>query len=137
MARDSEMKHPLNLLLTRLPVPPSCIRPSVISEVYLFFIILLLYWTIFFARLIIYAKIIQIKSGSTEDDITVKLSEIMLVNEILRKYVEDGVPSKTINESWDHLQVNSGRLLGFFLFSSFFLTGSHIKDINRLRWLKA
>ncbi|VDN54256.1 unnamed protein product [Dracunculus medinensis] len=78
MAHDSEMKHPLDLLLTRLPVPPSCIRPSVISEV---------------------------KSGSTEDDITVMLSEIMLANKILSRYVENGMPTKTINESWDQLQV--------------------------------
>lgn len=71
--------------------------------------------------------IIKVKSGSTEDDITVLLSEIMLANKILSRYVENGMPTKTINESWDQLQVNSGRLSQILTFtalfnSSFFLT---------------
>lgn len=70
--------HPTDVLFTRIPVPPCCIRPSVISEV---------------------------KSGTTEDDITMKLSEIMLINDIIRKHKQDGAPIKVISEAWDHLQV--------------------------------
>lgn len=33
MARAGEQRNPADLLLTRLPVPPNCIRPSVVSEV--------------------------------------------------------------------------------------------------------
>ncbi|VDM41651.1 unnamed protein product [Toxocara canis] len=71
-------KHPVDVLFSRLPVPPCCIRPSVVSEV---------------------------KSGTTEDDITMKLSEIMLINDVIRKHKRDGAPTKTISEAWDHLQV--------------------------------
>jgi DNA-directed RNA polymerase III subunit RPC1 len=46
-----------------------------------------------------------LKSGSTEDDLTMKLTEIMLINDILKKHKRDGAPMKTIYETWDHLQV--------------------------------
>ncbi|RCN46647.1 RNA polymerase Rpb1, domain 5 [Ancylostoma caninum] len=78
MARSGEIKHPSDLLLTRIPVPPVCVRPSVLSDV---------------------------KSGTTEDDITMKLSEIILINEMLRKHKADGAPVKTVTEAWDHLQI--------------------------------
>lgn len=45
------------------------------------------------------------KSGTTEDDLTMKLSEIMLINDVLDKHKRDGAPIKTVNETWDHLQV--------------------------------
>ncbi|KIH55050.1 RNA polymerase Rpb1, domain 1 [Ancylostoma duodenale] len=66
MARSGEIKHPSDLLLTRIPVPPP---------------------------------------GTTEDDITMKLSEIILINEVLRKHKVDGAPVKTVTEAWDHLQI--------------------------------
>lgn len=78
MVRSGEEKHPNDLLLTRMPVPPVCIRPSVVSEV---------------------------KSGTTEDDVTMKLMEIMLTNDVLKKHKRDGAPSKTLFETWEHLQV--------------------------------
>ncbi|EPB71452.1 RNA polymerase Rpb1, domain 1 [Ancylostoma ceylanicum] len=78
MARSGEIKHPSDLILTRIPIPPVCVRPSVLSDV---------------------------KSGTTEDDITMKLSEIILINEVLRKHKEDGAPVKTVTETWDHLQI--------------------------------
>lgn len=34
-----------------------------------------------------------------------KLTEIMLINDILKKHKKDGAPMKTICETWDHLQV--------------------------------
>uniref|UniRef100_A0A914M661 DNA-directed RNA polymerase subunit n=1 Tax=Meloidogyne incognita TaxID=6306 RepID=A0A914M661_MELIC len=78
MIGADECKHPLHFLNQRIPVPPVCIRPSVVSE---------------------------LKSGSNEDDITMKLTEIMLINDILKKHKKDGAPMKTICETWDHLQV--------------------------------
>ncbi|KAK6759531.1 hypothetical protein RB195_021237 [Necator americanus] len=78
MVRSGEVKHPNDLLLTRIPVPPVCVRPSVISEV---------------------------KSGTTEDDITMKLSEIILINDVLQRHKKDGAPVKTVTETWDHLQI--------------------------------
>lgn len=78
MIGADEHKHPVNFLTQRIPVPPVCIRPSVVSE---------------------------LKSGSTEDDLTMKLTEIMLINDILKKHKRDGAPMKTIYETWDHLQV--------------------------------
>ncbi|EFO93786.1 hypothetical protein CRE_12654 [Caenorhabditis remanei] len=78
MVRSGEEKHPNDLLLTRMPVPPVCIRPSVVSEV---------------------------KSGTTEDDVTMKLMEIMLTNDVLKKHKRDGAPSKTLFETWEHLQI--------------------------------
>ena len=77
---DEQLKHPVNMLLQRIPVPPVCIRPSVISE---------------------------IKAGTTEDDLTMKLTEIMLINDILKKHKRDGATMKTISETWEHLQVHS------------------------------
>uniref|UniRef100_A0A7I4YH32 DNA-directed RNA polymerase subunit n=1 Tax=Haemonchus contortus TaxID=6289 RepID=A0A7I4YH32_HAECO len=73
-----EVKHPKDLLLTRIPVPPACVRPSVTSEV---------------------------GSGSTEDDLTIKLAEIILINDVLQKHKENGAPVKTVMEAWDHLQI--------------------------------
>ncbi|KAL3989412.1 RNA polymerase Rpb1 domain 5 family protein [Acanthocheilonema viteae] len=79
MVRSADTpKHPSDVILTRIPVPPCCIRPSVVSEV---------------------------KSGTTEDDITMKLSEIMLINDVIEKHKKEGSPTKTISETWDHLQV--------------------------------
>ncbi|CCD66619.1 DNA-directed RNA polymerase subunit [Caenorhabditis elegans] len=78
MVRSGEEKHPNDLLLTRMPVPPVCIRPSVVSEV---------------------------KAGTTEDDVTMKLMEIMLTNDVLKKHKRDGAPSKTLFETWEHLQI--------------------------------
>ncbi|VDO41469.1 unnamed protein product [Haemonchus placei] len=78
MLSFGEVKHPKDLLLTRIPVPPACVRPSVPSEV---------------------------GSGSTEDDLTMKLAEIILINDVLQKHKENGAPVKTVMETWDHLQI--------------------------------
>lgn len=47
----------------------------------------------------------DVSSRTTEDDITVKLTEIILINEVLRKHKRDGAPVKIVTETWDHLQV--------------------------------
>jgi len=70
--------RPENLLLTHIPVPPVCIRPSVEMDA---------------------------GAGSNEDDLTVKLMQIVEVNNILRHGLERGLPISNIAENWDFLQV--------------------------------
>ncbi|GAB0091474.1 DNA-directed RNA polymerase [Sergentomyia squamirostris] len=70
---------PTNLIVTRLYVPPVCIRPSVVSE---------------------------IKAGTTEDDITMKQSEILLINDVIAKHMSTGGKVELILEDWDFLQLH-------------------------------
>ncbi len=70
--------RPEDLILTRIPVPPSCIRPSVINE---------------------------LDTGSNEDDLTIKLSEIIFVNDIITKRKSSGAHMGMIVEDWDFLQL--------------------------------
>lgn len=68
---------PTDLILTAFGVPPICIRPSVVSE---------------------------IKSGTTEDDITMKISEICFLNEVLVKHRDAGGKVELVAEDWDFIQ---------------------------------
>ncbi|XP_011874550.1 PREDICTED: DNA-directed RNA polymerase III subunit RPC1 [Vollenhovia emeryi] len=70
---------PENLLLMRIPVPPICIRPSVLSD---------------------------LKAGTNEDYLTMKLSEIALINDVIRK--QTGVNMNMYMEHWDFLQLHCG-----------------------------
>ncbi|XP_072037718.1 LOW QUALITY PROTEIN: DNA-directed RNA polymerase III subunit RPC1-like [Amphiura filiformis] len=75
---ESERSRPQDLLLTRLLVPPLCIRPSVISD---------------------------LKSGTNEDDLTVKLTEIIFLNNVIQKHRQAGAKMSMIMEDWDFLQL--------------------------------
>lgn len=70
--------RPEDLLVTAIPVPPVCIRPSVEMDA---------------------------GAGSNEDDLTVKLMQIVEVNNILRQGLDKGLPISNIAENWDFLQV--------------------------------
>nr|XP_032834584.1 DNA-directed RNA polymerase III subunit RPC1 isoform X1 [Petromyzon marinus] len=70
--------RPEDLLLRRLPVPPLCVRPSVVSDV---------------------------KSGTNEDDLTMKLTEILFLNDVIKKHRASGAKSQMIMEDWDFLQL--------------------------------
>ena len=70
--------RPEDLILTRIPVPPSCIRPSVISD---------------------------LETGTNEDDLTIKLSEVIFVNDIINKRQSSGAHMGMIVEDWDFLQL--------------------------------
>ncbi|KAJ9137803.1 DNA-directed RNA polymerase subunit [Coniochaeta hoffmannii] len=59
-----------------LPAPPVCIRPSVQQE-----------------------------SSSTEDDLTTKLAEIVLISGLIRTGLQKGVAIQTIMEQWEYLQL--------------------------------
>uniref|UniRef100_A0A4W3H8T6 DNA-directed RNA polymerase subunit n=1 Tax=Callorhinchus milii TaxID=7868 RepID=A0A4W3H8T6_CALMI len=69
---------PADLILTRLLVPPLCIRPSVVSD---------------------------LKSGTNEDDLTMKLTEIIFLNDVIKKHRMSGAKTQMIMEDWDFLQL--------------------------------
>jgi DNA-directed RNA polymerase III subunit RPC1 len=70
--------HPKDMILTRIPVPPVCIRPSVVSE---------------------------LKAGTNEDDLTMKLTEIIFMNDVIVKHRQTGAKIHMILEDWDFLQL--------------------------------
>ena len=63
-------------MLTSLVVPPACIRPSVTVGV----------------------------SGSNEDDLTVKLGDIVFINNVIAQSIEKGATVSNVVENWDFLQ---------------------------------
>jgi len=72
----SGVSHPRDLILSHVPVPPVCIRPSV-----------------------------QVSQGVTnEDDLTVKLQEVIQLNSMIRTSLEEGVPLLKIKQEWEYLQ---------------------------------
>uniref|UniRef100_A0A672PUR2 DNA-directed RNA polymerase subunit n=1 Tax=Sinocyclocheilus grahami TaxID=75366 RepID=A0A672PUR2_SINGR len=75
---NPESGKPADLILTRLLVPPLCIRPSVISD---------------------------LKSGTNEDDLTMKLTEIIFLNDVIKKHRMSGAKTQMIMEDWDFLQL--------------------------------
>lgn len=79
LGMTSDNSNPANLIVTRVFVPPVCIRPSVVSE---------------------------IKSGTTEDDLTMKQSEILLINDVINKHMNTGGNIELIQEDWDFLQLH-------------------------------
>ncbi|XP_059158515.1 DNA-directed RNA polymerase III subunit RPC1-like [Physella acuta] len=76
---NPEVGRPEDLILTRIFVPPICIRPSVVSD---------------------------LKSGTNEDDITMKLTEIMMVNEIIQRLRATGAKMQMYMEDWDYVQLH-------------------------------
>lgn len=69
---------PMDLLCTHLPVPPCIIRPSSHNNTGL---------------------------RSVEDELTMKLNEILIANETLKKRIQDGSVFIKMIEAWDFLQV--------------------------------
>lgn len=78
LVMNPEHGHPKDMILTRVPVPPVCIRPSVVSD---------------------------LKSGTNEDDLTMKLTEIVFLNDVIVKHRLSGAKSQMILEDWDFLQL--------------------------------
>lgn len=79
LGMTSPNANPANLIVTRVFVPPVCIRPSVVSET---------------------------KAGTTEDDLTMKQSEILLINDVINKHMNTGGKMELIQEDWDFLQLH-------------------------------
>ena len=68
--------HPCDMIITSLLVPPCCIRPSVSMGT----------------------------QGSNEDDLTVKLGDIIFISNVIRQSVAKGAAFGAIVENWDFLQ---------------------------------
>merc|ERR1719427_2194028 len=66
------------MIMTRVAVPPLCIRPSVVSD---------------------------LKSGTNEDDVTMKITEIVFLNDVIVKHRESGATAKMLQDDWDYLQL--------------------------------
>ncbi|KFB44003.1 hypothetical protein ZHAS_00011833 [Anopheles sinensis] len=79
LGMTSADSNPADLIVTRVFVPPVCIRPSVVSEV---------------------------KAGTTEDDLTMKQSEILLISDVIAKHTMTGGKIELIQEDWDYLQLH-------------------------------
>lgn len=80
LGMNSKECRPEDLILTKLAVPPLCIRPSVVSD---------------------------IKSGTNEDDLTMKLTEILLINDVIGRHIDSGGKIELIQEDWDYLQLHT------------------------------
>ena len=76
---DPIIGRPENLVLNALLVPPTPIRPSVAVEA-------------------------PGGAGTNEDDLTIKLQEIIDVNESLKKALREGAATKILVECWSFLQ---------------------------------
>ncbi|XP_008558065.1 DNA-directed RNA polymerase III subunit RPC1 [Microplitis demolitor] len=72
---------PKDLLITRIPVPPICIRPSVSSD---------------------------FKAGTNEDNLTMRLSQIILLNDKIRQSRERGMKIPQYNELFEFIQFHAG-----------------------------
>lgn len=89
MAREEDYEllglsvSPERFIIQNVIVPPSCIRPSVSMD----------------------------DEGTNEDDITIKISEIVHTNKVLREGIDRGNPLNLINEDWDHLQLQCALLI--------------------------
>ncbi|KAH9411886.1 RNA polymerase Rpb1 [Ordospora pajunii] len=70
-------ESPERFIVQSVIVPPCCIRPSVSME----------------------------DEGTNEDDITIKISEIVHTNKILSEGIEKGNSLNLINDDWDQLQL--------------------------------
>ena len=81
--------HPKDMILTRIPVPPVCIRLSVVSD---------------------------LKSGTNEDDLTMKLTEIVFLNDVIMKHRQSGAKIQMILEYWDFLQLQCALYINSELF---------------------
>ncbi len=79
---DPELGRPERLILQHLPLPPLCIRPTVCSDP---------------------------SAGSTEDDLTIKASEIVNINNVIRGDMEKGLNTPRVFDNWDQLQYEVAR----------------------------
>lgn len=61
-------------------MPPVCIRPSVVSD---------------------------LKAGTNEDDLTMKQSEIIFINDVIKKHKLSGASVNMYQEGWDFLQLQT------------------------------
>ncbi|KAG5879450.1 hypothetical protein JTB14_027687 [Gonioctena quinquepunctata] len=80
LAMDPKRSQPKDLIFTRMLVPPVSIRPSVVSD---------------------------LRAGTNEDDLTMKQSEIIFMNDVIKKHKQSGASVNMYQEGWDFLQLQS------------------------------
>ena len=73
---EASMCKPVDLLLTRIPVPPVCIRPSVAVS----------------------------STVKNEDDLTVQLTSMVYLNNQIQASIDKSLPTKDLLENWYKLQ---------------------------------
>ncbi|KAJ1678800.1 DNA-directed RNA polymerase III subunit C1 (rpo31), partial [Spiromyces aspiralis] len=83
MGLDPQIGRPERMLWTAVPVPPVCIRPSVAQD-----------------------------GASNEDDLTVKLSEIVFTNALIQTGIKNGAATANIMEQWDFLTLAIAMYIG-------------------------
>ncbi|EFP75753.2 hypothetical protein PGT21_012768 [Puccinia graminis f. sp. tritici] len=74
---DPEVGRPEEYIWQYIHVPPVCIRPSVAQE-----------------------------AATNEDDLTVKLTEIIFTNTLIKTGLVKGVPTQNIMEQWEFMQLS-------------------------------
>lgn len=77
LGMDPEHGRPENLLWRYVPAPPVCIRPSVAQE-----------------------------GATTEDDLTVKITEIIWTSSLIRAALSKGTPISNLMEQWEFMQLS-------------------------------
>ena len=82
---NSDYGRPDTLIIWAVPVQPVPIRPSVPVDVG--------------------------GGGGTEDDLTMKLQEILVVNQALKIALEQGATMKMVAEDWEFLQVQVAQFI--------------------------
>ncbi|KAJ3440184.1 DNA-directed RNA polymerase iii subunit rpc1 [Anaeramoeba flamelloides] len=75
---------PEDMVLTHCPVPPVCIRPSVM---------------------------LSDSQGSNEDDLTIKLTDILTINNTIKSNMERGGLVGNVLELWEFLQIHMAMLI--------------------------
>ncbi|KAJ1911898.1 DNA-directed RNA polymerase III subunit C1 (rpo31), partial [Tieghemiomyces parasiticus] len=76
LALDPNSGRPETFIWSTIPVPPTCIRPSVAQE-----------------------------GTSNEDDLTAKLAEITFSNALIQGALQRGEPLLTLMEQWENMQI--------------------------------
>ncbi|KAL7746501.1 DNA-directed RNA polymerase III subunit C1 (rpo31) [Sorochytrium milnesiophthora] len=79
LGMNPEQSRPEDYIWTYFPVPPGCMRPSVVADA----------------------------QASNEDDLTIKLSEIIFTNAMIRQACIDGQQLTQIMEQWEFLQLTA------------------------------
>jgi DNA-directed RNA polymerase III subunit RPC1 len=68
--------RPEDMIMNELIIPPACIRPSVSMGT----------------------------SGTNEDDLTVKIGDIVFINNVIKTQIDKGATAANVMENWDFLQ---------------------------------
>lgn len=81
---NPDIGRPERLIIQHLPVPPLCVRPTVCQDP---------------------------SAGSTEDDLTVKASDITNLNNVIRAQMQSGHATGLVYANWDELQLETARYI--------------------------